>query len=59
MHRLSLNLQLLLSLWLVCVITDLISQETRVKQGKHRYKEAIYKGMSSIPPLVVNSMIIT
>jgi hypothetical protein len=58
MHRLSLNILLLLSLWLVCVsLQDQYRKSIRAKQEQQRHKEATFKGMSIIFFLVVNSMI--
>jgi hypothetical protein len=60
MHRLSLNILLLRSLWLVCVsLQDQYHKSTEVKQGQKRSKDVVFKGMLSIPSLVVNSMIVT
>jgi hypothetical protein len=58
MHRLSLNILLFLSLWLVCVsLQDQYHKSTGAKQGQQRHKEAIFKGMSLILSLIVDSMI--
>ena len=58
MHRLSLNILLLLSLWLVCVsLQDQYHKSTRAKQEQQRHKEVTLKGMSLVFCFVVNSMI--
>jgi hypothetical protein len=58
MHRLSLNILSLLSLWLVCVsLQDQYHKSTGAKQEQQRHKEATFKGMSIVFCLVVNLMI--
>jgi hypothetical protein len=43
MHRLSLNILSLLSLWLVCVsLQDQYHKSTGAKQEQQRHKEAIF-----------------
>jgi hypothetical protein len=58
MHRLSLNILSLLSLWLVCVsLQDQYHKSTGAKQEQQRHKETTFKGMSIVFCLVVNLMI--
>jgi hypothetical protein len=58
MHRLSLNILSLLSLWLVCVsLQDQYHKSTREKQEQQRHKEETFKGMSIVFCSVVNLMI--
>jgi hypothetical protein len=58
MHRLSLNILLLISLWLGCVsLLDQYHKSTGAKQEKQRHKEVTLKGMSLVFCLVVNLMI--
>jgi hypothetical protein len=58
MHRLSLNILSLLSLWLVCVsLQDRYHNITGEKQEQQRHKEVTLKGMSLVFFSIVNSMI--
>jgi hypothetical protein len=58
MCKFSLNILLLLSLWLVYVSLQIqYHNSTTMEQEQKRYKEAIFKGISFISCLIVNSMI--